>query len=119
MIHCILPLKRIAFSMPFVEPCHQEHDLSCWGLFRVHVCAARPLDSVRLCMTEEPVLLLVNTCVIVYLWIIGYGFTVCWLLTLLQLAFGHLQAADLTHLPSPSECIPLLAIFASLVHLRK
>lgn len=75
MIHCILPLKCIAFPMPFVEPCHQEHDLSCWGLFRVHVCAAHPLDSMGLCMTGEPVLLLVNTCVIVYLWIIGYGFT--------------------------------------------
>lgn len=38
----------------------------------------------------------VDTVVIVCLWIIVYGFTLCYLLILLQLAFWHLQAVDLT-----------------------
>lgn len=38
----------------------------------------------------------VNTFVIVCLWIIVYGFTLCYILILLQLAFWHLQAVDLT-----------------------
>lgn len=56
MIHCILALlKGIVFPMPFVEPCHQERDSSCWGLHGAH-CAAHPQDSTGLCVTEEPVL---------------------------------------------------------------
>lgn len=38
---------------------------------------------------------------------------------LLQLGLEHLQTGDLTSVPSPWKDIPLLALFASPVHLRK
>lgn len=59
MIHCFLAwFKHTVFAVPFVEPYHQEHNLSSLDLYRARVCAAHPLDSTGICLTDEPVLLL-------------------------------------------------------------
>lgn len=114
-IHCFLALfKHIVFHMPFVGPYHQEHNLSSFDLYRVRVGAAHPLDSTVLCLTDEPVVLL-----LIPLLFCVSGFTLCCLLILLQVVFWHLQAVGLTYLLSPWKDIPLLAVFASPVHQRK
>lgn len=51
--------------------------------------------------------------------VIVSGFTLCRLLMLLQLGLEHLQAGDLTCVPSLWKDIPLLALLASPLHLRK